>query len=133
MPELPITALYAGIAGIVFVVLSARVIALRFKHKVGIGDDAHKDLQVRIRIHANFAEFAPIALILLAVNEMNGAPGYLIHAHGALLVAARLAHAVGMTISTGPTAARMFGMIGTFWVILATSAGAIWPWLGGGW
>ena len=133
MPMLPITALYAGLAGLLLVVLAARVIQLRARYKIGIGDGGHEDLARRIRVHANCAEYVPIGLILLAVNEAGGTSNTLIHAHGTVLIAARIAHSYAVSKTDGPSVARLLGMIGTFWVIVAGSVGALRIAFGSGW
>ena len=44
---------------------------MRRLHKVRIGFKNHKDLEQAIRAHANFNEFVPLGLILLACLEIN--------------------------------------------------------------
>ena len=74
-----------------------------------------------IRGHGNFTEYVPIALTLLLVLEMNGAPRAWCHGFGGSLLAARLFHGWGMRRSTGVTLGRRVGAGLTFTVILAMS------------
>ena len=67
-----------------------------------------------MRMHANFAEYAPITLVLLAMVDMQGGPVWLLHALGFLLLAARLSHAYGISSVQAPGKFRVGGMVGTF-------------------
>ncbi len=97
--SITITALYAGLLGLVLLALSARVILHRRAHSVslGIGDDPI--LERRIRGHGNFTEYTPMALILLALFESQGGAGWAVHLLGVMLVSGRLMHgyALGFT------------------------------------
>jgi len=75
-----ITPLYAGCIALVFIALSARVILYRRRNLISLGDAGDKSLLKRMRAQANCAEYAPIGLILLALTELQGAPGSVIHA-----------------------------------------------------
>ena len=68
------TPLYAALLALLFVVLSGRVIKQRLKHQVGLGDGGQPALVRAIRVHGNFIENVPLALLLLLMYEMmNGA------------------------------------------------------------
>ena len=116
-----VTFLYAGLAGILFVILSGLVIRLRFVRKVGIGDGGHADLQQAIRVHANFAEYVPFALLLIAFVETAGYAPTSVNALGIALILARVSHAIGLTRSTGPSVLRFLGTSVTFVVILVSA------------
>ena len=58
-----VTALYAALLTPLFVILSVRVIALRRANGAALGDGGNPVLLRRIRVQANFAEYAPLALI----------------------------------------------------------------------
>ena len=68
----PITALYAGLLGILMLILAFRVVAVRRTTSIGLGDGGHALLLSRIRIHGNAAEYVPLALILMLILELNG-------------------------------------------------------------
>ena len=72
---MPITALYAGLLAPLFLLLSVRVIRQRRGAKVAVrGDGGDAMLLRRMRVHANFAEYVPLALLLMALAE-NCRPG----------------------------------------------------------
>ena len=60
-----IISLYAGILALIYIGLSGYVIQGRFKNKVSLGDNNNADMQKRIRVHGNFAEYVPLALFLI--------------------------------------------------------------------
>jgi len=116
--DLTITALYASLLALVFLGLSFNIIRLRFKLKVGVGDGGEKQLIKAIRIHGNFSEYIPLALILLASYELSGANSLWLHVLGATLLTGRVLHAVGLSKSIGTSMPRFIGMISTFVVLL---------------
>jgi len=92
-----ITSLYAGVAALWFTVLSLRVIALRgnpifsFLAFKNLGENT---LNRAIRAHGNFAEYAPIILIMMYILETQNSPSVLLHAIGMLLISGRLMHGI---------------------------------------
>ncbi|MFO1314085.1 MAG: MAPEG family protein [Burkholderiales bacterium] len=123
--SVPITALYAGLCGLVLLALAARVIRLRWSLRVGTGDGGDRALNRAIRVHGNAAEYVPIALVLLLVAEIDRASPALLHACGGVLVAARLLHAIGLSRTTGVSWQRMAGTTGTAAVIAVLAVGGI--------
>ena len=67
-----ITALYASLLAPLFILLSARVIGARRSAKVPVGDGGNTVLLRRMRVHANFAEYVPFALLLMALAVWFG-------------------------------------------------------------
>lgn len=114
---MPITAFYAALLVPLFIVLSVRVIGLRQSAKVLIGDGGVAQLARRVRVHGNFAEYAPFALILLGLAESLRSPSWLLHICGIVLVAARLVHAFGVSQAKENIGFRVAGMVGTFSVL----------------
>ena len=82
---LPITSLYIGLLALIFLALSYRMIFFRRANKVSLGDADSKDLRQRVRGQANFAEYTPIGLIILAFVELQSAPDIAVHALGLML------------------------------------------------
>jgi uncharacterized protein len=119
LTQLTITALYASILAIFLVFLTINIIRLRFKFKVGLGDGEQRPLIKAIRIHGNFSEYMPLALILLAIYEINGGSEFGLHIFGSTLVVGRLAHAIGLTKTMGTSLPRQLGILSTFVVLLA--------------
>ena len=118
MMTLSITGLYASLLGFLYIGLAINTIRLRKKFKIGINDGGNKDLAKAIRVHGNFAEYVPIALILLASYELNGASAMMLHVLGAALVVGRVLHVIGLTKTIGLSIQRQVGMLSTFFVIL---------------
>jgi len=119
--SLTITAIYASLAGLLLLVLSFRVVRSRRKLSVGLGDGGQESLLRAQRAQANFTEYVPIALILLAVAESQVLTGWLLHTAGAVLLLARLLHAWGLSQSSGRSFGRYWGTLLTWVVILALS------------
>ena len=117
----PITALWAAILGLLSLALAARVVQGRVSENVIFGDGASVVMQQRIRVHANFIEYVPIALVLLLLLELNSESSLMINLLGGSLVLARLLHAFGLSSDTGTTPGRFVGTVLTWLVILAES------------
>lgn len=119
MLTLPVTAVIASVLALVLVRLSFAVITLRRRHKVSLGSGGHDALERAIRAHGNFAEYAPIGLVLLACLESNGAPWWLVAVPGAAFVAGRLFHAKGVNQPPPNFGHRILGMQLTLSTLLA--------------
>ena len=116
-----ITAIYAGILGLMLVALSWRIMRMRAKLEVMVGDGGEKNLNIAMRIQGNFIEYVPMALLLISFNEILGWQSAGIHALGLTLVAARLAHVHGMSQKDAAGKGRRIGARLTFLVIIAAS------------
>jgi len=119
-----VTALYAGILGLIYFALSAWVVMARGKYRTVHGDGGHSELHRRIRAHANFAEYVPLILLLAALIEAGGASGATIHALLLPLVVARLVHPVGMVAPENSRQQYLFrapGAILTWLILIAAS------------
>lgn len=118
---LSITPIYAGLAALIFIWLSARVIRYRRAHKLSLGDAGNNSLLKRMRAHANFAEYTPLCLFLLLCLELQTAQGWIIHVMGAAIVLARLSHAYGFSASPPMMQLRVFGTATTLIVLAVLS------------
>lgn len=116
-----VTPLYAGILGLLYVAISAYTILGRFKHNVNLGDGDNEDMFKRIRIHSNFIEYVPFALLLMVLAEVEGSSETLIHVLGVALVIGRIIHPFGVARVIGPSIGRSGGMILTFLVIITAA------------
>jgi uncharacterized protein len=121
----PVTALYAGLLGLLLIGLSVGVINQRYRAQVGIGHGGDERLERWTRIHGNFAEYVPMALVLLALAELQGAPAAALHALGAALAVGRVSHAWGLARSPAASPGRFVGMVATFLVLAAASSMAL--------
>ncbi len=113
-----ITSLVASALTLLFVKLSMAVIKLRGKNKVGLGSGGHDDLERAIRAQGNFAEYVPIALILIGCLELNGAPWWLVAIPGITLIIGRLFHAKGINTPPPDFSDRVLGMKITFGTLI---------------
>ena len=112
-----IVLLYAGILTLLFVALSVRTVRLRGRLRIAIGHGQDEALQRAVRVHANFAEYVPLALLLIAFVEATGRPAWVVHALGLLLVIGRIVHAIGVSRVDERFAFRVAGMTLTFAVL----------------
>lgn len=115
---LDIVPIYAAGLAVLFLVLSVRVIMARRTQHVGFGAPENSDLQRRVRIHANFAEYTPFALLLLGMAELRGAAPVWLHIGCASLLVGRLAHAIGVSRQRTDDIGRILGMTGSQTAIL---------------
>ena len=117
-----ITGLYAAIAALLVVILArARDAAPPRGRRSASATAATRVLAQRIRVHANAAEYLPLALLLLLILELNQTQPLLLHVFGCLLIAGRLLHAFGLSSSPGLTPGRAVGMVLT-WAVIAMMA-----------
>jgi hypothetical protein len=112
-----VTPVYATLLGLLFIALSVRTIRLRRKHQVAVGDGNNSELRRAMRVHANFAEYVPLALLLILFVELDGTPKWWVHALAIALVCGRLAHAWGVSQTKENFRYRVSGMVLTFGVI----------------
>lgn len=123
--SLTVTAIYAGAAGLLLVLLALRIPPLRYRLRQGLGDGGHAALERAVRIHGNATEHIPIALILLGLCEIQGGPAWLLHLIGGALLAGRLLHALGLARSDGASLPRLIGMVLTFSAQIAGAVGCL--------
>lgn len=117
-----IVAIYTALNLLLLVYLSFRVIGVRRANKIGLGDGGNDELLQRVRVHGNFTEYTPMALIgLFLMAGLAAAPLWL-HGLGAALTLGRVLHAFGLSKNKGPSNPRVAGMLITFAVLL-TEAG----------
>ncbi len=122
-----ITALYAGLLGLMAMVLSFLVGRYRAPGEDGVsfGDGGRLEVLVAMRRHANFVEYVPLLLILIALLEMNKVDGTVIHVMGTVLVVARACHAWGMQPDNSRGVFRGIGAGGTALLLVVASIWAI--------
>ncbi|MFM9968301.1 MAG: MAPEG family protein [Burkholderiales bacterium] len=99
-----------GLLALLLLFLSGYIIAGRVKFRIDLFDGGNAVMRQRIRAQANFIEYVPIALLLLALVEWGKiGPGWLPAAMGGTLVVARLWHAQGLLSRSGTSAGRFMG------------------------
>ena len=113
-----ITPLYAALLALIFVGLSFRTLLLRRKLGIPIGAGDNPVLARAIRAHANFAEYVPIALLLIIFVEGRTGAGMLVHGLCIALTVGRIIHAYGVSQVKENLRLRISGMILTLGTII---------------
>ena len=85
---------------------------------VALGDGGDRALLRRQRAHANFAEYVPMALILIALAEAQGLPHWMLQVLGLALLVGRLSHAYGVSLDPEKLQLRVVGVVLTFTVLV---------------
>jgi len=111
-------ALWAGAHLLLLLVLSLLAVRQRQKHGVMTGDGGVPELAQALRAFGNAAEYVPPGLVGLAVMAIAGAPPIAVHTCGLILFAGRVAHAVGLSRSTGASTLRSAGMVMTWFAYI---------------
>ncbi len=121
MISLDTTPIFAAILTLLYIALSINVIRMRFKHQVGLGDLGKIEVLKAIRVHGNFGEYIPLALLLMAFYEINGGSEQYLMGFGIALVLSRLAHAFGLSKSHKTSLPRAIGTLLLFGVLITLS------------
>ncbi len=116
-----ITLLYASLLTILAIFLAIKVGMNRVETNIMTGEGESSMLLQSVRAHGNLIEYAPLALILLALLEMQNVSDYMLHLCGSLFFLARILHAYGVTISRESTPYRLVGALGTWLIMLIMS------------
>ena len=116
-----ITPAYAAIFALLFVALSLRTVRLRRRLRVAVGDGGDAQLQRAARVHSNFAEYVPFALVLIYFTEIGAAGNAWVHGLCLALLAGRLLHAYGVSQVKENYRFRVASMALTFIVILSAA------------
>lgn len=120
---LPITLTAAGAAGLINIWLAMRCGRVRTSQKISIGDGGNEELVAAMRAQANFVEYTPFVLVLLAVIELAwGSPMWLWIVSGVYLLG-RVGHGLGMTGTFKQ--GRMIGTLTTMLTLLILAVVAI--------
>jgi uncharacterized membrane protein YecN with MAPEG domain len=120
-----VTSLIIAVAlAVVNLWLSIRTGQARQVAKVSVGDGDNPLLKARMRAHANFIEYVPMALILMALIETFGGKGQLLWLFGIALVIGRLLHPFGME-RPSPNPFRITGILLTYLVTVGLIVWAV--------
>jgi uncharacterized membrane protein YecN with MAPEG domain len=112
-----VTPLYAGLLVLWFVLLSVRVVNIR-RRGIIFGDNGDVSVTRVVRAQANFAEYVPLALLLMGFLEVSRFSIYILHALGLTLLIARLAHGSALSFGWQIRSGRVAGAALTFIVLL---------------
>lgn len=115
-------ALWSGLLILLLLTLSVLVTRQRQRHKVLIGDGGIEEVIRAGRAFGNAIEYVPAGIAALAILALVGARPLVIHGVGGLLLLGRLAHAWGISTSSGLSMGRTAGMILTWLALLIAGA-----------
>ena len=119
---LPVSLSFAAALALFNLFLAYRVSKVRVGAKVMVGSAGHPLLETRTRAHANFVEYSPFVVVLVALIELAGGRPASLWGIAFVYLLARVAHAFGMdNRSTNP--ARAGGALVTWLILLVL---AIW-------
>jgi uncharacterized membrane protein YecN with MAPEG domain len=120
-----ITPFYAALLVFLFFFLSVRTLRLRRKLQIPLGDAGNPQMLRAMRVHSNFAEYVPLALLLMFMFESVSALPALAHIFGISLLLGRLSHAYGVGQSSEDHRYRIFGMAMTFTALAGSAIGLV--------
>ncbi len=119
---LPVSLTFAAALALFNLFLAYRISKVRMGSKVLIGHGDNPLLETRTRAHANFVEYSPFVLVLVALIELAGGRPGALWAVTIVYLLGRIAHAFGMDLRrTNP--GRAGGIVVTWLVMLGL---AIW-------
>ncbi len=125
---LPVTAFVAAICAIMLLITAIDTVRHRMRAKAPFGHNDDPKLISAARSHGNLAEHAPIVILLLAFLEMSRASHVLLMSIGALFLAGRVAHIIGLyaPMSTKPPLPRSIGVLVTWLTLALLSCWTLW-------
>lgn len=112
-----ITLIFASLLALLLLGIVVPIVRRRISQRVGIGTGGDKQLARAIRVHGNFIEYVPMALLMLLLLELSGLAATWLWTFGGVLLAARILHAYGLSRSAGTSPGRGLGAALTFVVI----------------
>jgi uncharacterized protein len=122
---LPIVALYVGLNALILIALGVHVGRVRQRTHVLIGDGGKPALIRAMRGQANFVEYVPMALLILLMMALMGAPAFVLHLFGLMLTAGRVMHGLHFAREGSPVLLRGAGAGLTFLVVLFGALGIV--------
>lgn len=125
-PMPAIAALYAGLVGLLLLILAARVSFLRRQLKVALGDGGDRGLQRAIRAHGNAVEWAITGILLLLIADLTRAPALFLHLCGLVIVIGRVLHAVGLSLAGGYSFGRLYGSALSWGAVVVLAVWNVW-------
>ncbi len=123
---LSVTALYAAILALIVVALGINVTVHRVKLRVSLGDGGNPVMLRMMRLHGNAVEYLPLALVLMALYELNGGIHWALHVIGIALVAGRIIQTWAMLSDGLPKPGRGIGQVLTWGSIVVLALLNLW-------
>lgn len=93
---LTVTLTAAAAAALINFWLALRIGKIRTTQSISIGDGGDEALTRRMRAQANFIEFTPIILVLIAAIELSGKGSPWLTYVAGIYMLGRVAHGIGM-------------------------------------
>ncbi len=118
-------AIYAGANGLILLGLALHVGRTRQLRGISIGDGGDAEMIRGMRAQANFTEYVPLCLILLALMALIGTPVWLVHLFGLVLTFGRVLHGWHFARAGAPGWMRSVGATLTLLVLLGASVGLL--------
>jgi len=122
---LPVTALTAAICALLLIFLMFKVIGQRGRTETSFGAGDDEKMKMVRGAHANLAENAPIAILLIALLEMTNAHHWALTGLAGLFLVARVVHVYGMYQHQAGKTLR-FRQVGVIGSALSIAVLAIW-------
>ncbi|AQR74632.1 MAPEG family protein [Sphingomonas sp. LM7] len=119
---LPVALVTAGACALLNFWLGLRISRLRLSEKILVGDGGNLRLVARMRAQLNFAEYAPLVLILIALIELARGTQAWLWGVALVFVVGRILHAFGMD---GWRLGRMLGIATTMLAMLGLAGYAV--------
>lgn len=116
-----ITPFYAAVLALIYTFLSVRTLRLRRMKRIIVGDGDDMVLTRAVRAHSNFAEYTPIAILLIYFLEVQSQGTVIVHALGCVLILGRVIHAWGISQTNENIRFRVAGMALTLACIISAS------------
>ena len=113
--SLPATAIAALILGSFYIWLTVRVILIRRKDGIILGDNNDRAVAKKIRGHANAAEQIPLGLILIGLNEALNST-HTAATIAVILILGRFMHGIYFTL---PGIHHRYRVLGMFLTLIA--------------
>jgi hypothetical protein len=119
MTPIEAAGVWSGLLILLLAALAFRVVSNRRKHRVLFGDGGVDAMLVATRAFGNAAEYLPVGVAALLLLALTGFETLAVHLFGALFLAGRVIHAVGLRVGKGPGAGRLVGMVLTLLPLMA--------------
>ena len=108
--NIPISLYYAGVLGLLLVVLTYNVLYHRVRAAIEAEGGTDELAERIVRVHGNFTEYVPTGLALMLALEWSGAPVAYVLIGGGLFTIARILHAWGLTTNAMASFGRVVGI-----------------------
>ena len=120
-----ITLLYASLLSVLAIFLAYKTGTTRLKTNTLLGDGDSSEMLQSTRAFGNLIEYAPLAIIMLGLLEIQDIASWKLHLLGSTFFLCRILHAHGMAISRESTPYRIVGAVGTWGIILSMAVTGI--------